>query len=186
MTRGRKPKPTALKLLQGNPGKRPINFQDPAFPAAGQGGDMAKPPKDLPQRGKELWNRFYPLLAKFGVLLETDLPAFEALCRSWALFKAADIQCGKKNGMIQESAGGYQSPSGWVTLRSKFYAEFRQLAEHFGLTPSARARIKITAPPPQKSLFIDEPPAAPDRREELEAFIRGGLDPVVGKIGRAG
>ena len=28
--RGRKPKPTALKVLEGNPGKRPLNLYEPA------------------------------------------------------------------------------------------------------------------------------------------------------------
>ena len=28
-TRGRKPKPTALKMLEGNPGKRPLNEYEP-------------------------------------------------------------------------------------------------------------------------------------------------------------
>ena len=31
-TRGRKPKPTALKILEGNPGKRPINENEPIPP----------------------------------------------------------------------------------------------------------------------------------------------------------
>ena len=29
-TRGRKPKPTAIKVLEGNPGKRPLNKFEPA------------------------------------------------------------------------------------------------------------------------------------------------------------
>ena len=33
-TRGRKPKPTALKLLEGNPGKRPLNDREPVPPRA--------------------------------------------------------------------------------------------------------------------------------------------------------
>ena len=28
-TRGRKPKPTAMKILEGNPGKRPLNPFEP-------------------------------------------------------------------------------------------------------------------------------------------------------------
>ena len=31
-TRGRKPKPTALKVLEGNPGKRPLNENEPIPP----------------------------------------------------------------------------------------------------------------------------------------------------------
>lgn len=30
--RGRKPKPTALKVLEGNPGKRPLNDHEPIPP----------------------------------------------------------------------------------------------------------------------------------------------------------
>ena len=33
-TRGRKPKPTALKALEGNPGKRPLNEHEPMPPKA--------------------------------------------------------------------------------------------------------------------------------------------------------
>ena len=33
-TRGRKPKPTALKVLEGNPGKRPLNDREPVPPKA--------------------------------------------------------------------------------------------------------------------------------------------------------
>lgn len=28
-TKGRKPKPTAMKMLEGNPGKRPLNLKEP-------------------------------------------------------------------------------------------------------------------------------------------------------------
>ena len=31
-TRGRKPKPTALKMLEGNPGKHPLNEHEPVPP----------------------------------------------------------------------------------------------------------------------------------------------------------
>jgi hypothetical protein len=36
--RGRKPKPTFLKVLDGNPGKRPLNDQEP------------RPPQGIPDR----------------------------------------------------------------------------------------------------------------------------------------
>lgn len=31
-TRGRKPKPTAMKILEGNPGERPLNEREPIPP----------------------------------------------------------------------------------------------------------------------------------------------------------
>ena len=41
MTRGRKPKPTALKLIEGNPGKRAMNDAEP------NAGPIGEPPEDL-------------------------------------------------------------------------------------------------------------------------------------------
>ena len=35
MTRGRKPKPTALRRLNGNPGKRGYNHAEPVAPSLG-------------------------------------------------------------------------------------------------------------------------------------------------------
>ncbi len=49
-TRGARPKPTALRLVSGNAGKRPIPANDPR-----PGGAPAKP-KDLTGRASELWD----------------------------------------------------------------------------------------------------------------------------------
>lgn len=47
-TRGRKPKPTALKLLEGNPGKRPINANEPIPPKGNIRQSLMKVRMDLP------------------------------------------------------------------------------------------------------------------------------------------
>ena len=49
---GRKPKPTALKKLEGNPGKRKLNTKEPV-PAKG----MPEGPKWLLPEAKEEWKR---------------------------------------------------------------------------------------------------------------------------------
>ena len=51
-TRGRKPKPTALKVLEGNPGKRPLNDREPVPPK----GTLKCPAWLLPEAKKE-WKR---------------------------------------------------------------------------------------------------------------------------------
>ena len=62
-TRGRKPKPTALKVLEGNPGKRPLNDREPVPPK----GTLKCPAWLLPEAKKE-WKRLAPALEAMGVL----------------------------------------------------------------------------------------------------------------------
>ena len=60
-------KPTALKILQGNPGKNALNKKEPKYETA----DL-KPPKFLYGAGKAEWKEKAPLLAENGVLTQAD------------------------------------------------------------------------------------------------------------------
>ena len=71
-TKGRKPKPTAMKLLEGNPGKRPLNVHEPIPPK----GTVKCPAWLLPEAKKE-WKRLAPALEAMGVLTMADQTAFE-------------------------------------------------------------------------------------------------------------
>lgn len=60
---GRKPKPAALKKLEGNPGKRKLNAKEPV-----PGKGMPDCPKWLLLEAKLEWNRLYMKLSEMGVL----------------------------------------------------------------------------------------------------------------------
>ena len=64
---GRKPKPTALKKLEGNPGKRKLNTKEP-MPGKG----MPDCPKWLLPEVKMEWERLCVKLSEMGVLTEID------------------------------------------------------------------------------------------------------------------
>ena len=66
--RGRKPKPTAVKVLEGNPGKRSLNTAEP------------KPEKKAPRcpswledEAKKEWKRMSKQLEQLGILTEIDM-----------------------------------------------------------------------------------------------------------------
>ena len=67
---GRKPKPTALKKLEGNPGKRKLNTKEP-IPAKG----MPNCPEWLLPEAKKEWERLADLMNQMGVLTEVDMAA---------------------------------------------------------------------------------------------------------------
>ena len=77
--RGRKPKPTAIKELEGNPGKRPLNEAEP------KPEHKAPPcPKWLEPEAKKEWRRLSKQLEAIGVLTEVDQAAFASYCQAYA------------------------------------------------------------------------------------------------------
>src|SRR5262249_37411259 len=75
LMQGRRPKPTHLKLLQGNPGKRPYNANEPK-PAP----QVPSPPEHLTEVALKEWNRLAELLGRIGLLTAIDRTAFAAYC----------------------------------------------------------------------------------------------------------
>jgi len=146
--RGRKPKPTALRRLQGNPGKRPLNAAEPA-PAAG-----ARPPncpRHLDRAARREWRRLARRLHRLGLFTEIDRAALAAHCQAWSRWIAAEeliaadgltVTTGKGN-VIQHPAVGIANKAMEVMLK---------FAVEFGLTPSSRSRIHA-APPAQADPF---------------------------------
>lgn len=120
--RGRKPKPTALKILEGAQPCR-INTREPQIPTA----NAPKPPSWLGSYGKERWEELAPVLVSAGLLTTGDLPAFEQLCDEYDAIRRDPL-----------SAGGRD--------------RYRKLLTEFGLTPSSRSRIKATSEPPKDKM----------------------------------
>ncbi len=132
---GRKPKPTALKKLEGNPGKRKLNTKEP-MPGKG----MPDCPKWLLPEAKMEWERLCVKLSEMGVLTEIDMAAFAAYCQSYARWKEAQEHIDSE-GSIFETDKGYQQQTPWVGIANTNQKLMMQAASEFGLTPSARSRI---------------------------------------------
>ena len=154
--RGRKPVPTQLKLLRGNPGRRPISPHEPT-PALVDAGQA--PPAWLDRVAKVEWRRLAPLLAKNGLLSELDLDALAAYCVVFTAWRRAERQASRRAVVI--GPNGFVMASPYVAMAARALATMRSLLNDFGMTPSARARVtKIQALGPA-------PPINP-----LEKFLR--------------
>ena len=127
---GRKPKPTAVKKLEGNPGKRKLNTKEPV-PAKGM--------PDCPEAKKE-WERLADLMNQMGILTEVDMAAFAAYCQSYARWKEAQEHIDSE-GSTFETDKGYQQQTPWVGIANTNQKLMLQAASEFGLTPSSRSRI---------------------------------------------
>ena len=138
-TRGRKPKPTELKLLEGNPGKRPLNKNEP------------KPEKKAPRcpswlepEAKKEWKRMAKTLEAIGVLTQVDAAAFAGYCQAYARWKEAE-EFLSKHGTIFKTPSGYIQQVPQVSIAQTYLKVMKDFCSEFGLTPAARTRIQVDA-----------------------------------------
>ena len=134
---GRKPKPTALKKLAGNPGRRPLNELEPKPGPA----DPKVPRGKLPPEAQKLWKDLAPKLAALGVLTDVDLPAFEMLCIHYALARDA-FKLVNELGMFVKDRDGQPRKNPALQLYRDNSMAFKAYLLEFGLTPSSRSKIE--------------------------------------------
>jgi P27 family predicted phage terminase small subunit len=135
--KGRKPKPTLLKMLDGNPGKRPLNQREPV---ALQG--LPAPPEWLDEVAKAEWERVIPDLAEMGVLSRADRPALAAYCTAWSRWVEAEGMVKKFGTIVKSPEKGFPMKSPYLSIADQALETMRKLLVEFGLTPSSRSRIR--------------------------------------------
>lgn len=133
-TRGRKPKPTAVKQLQGNPGKRPINRHEP-WPEG-----KAKKPRGLVPRVAKLWDEMAGPLEGLGLLTDLDAAAFRMMLQHYQFALEAARQV-LEEGLTRRDENGVERRHPSLQAWRENSVAFRAYAEQFGMTPSARARL---------------------------------------------
>lgn len=134
-TRGRKPKPSAVKKLEGNPGGRPLNEKEPApkkkAPAC---------PKWLDAEARKEWRRLAKVLEEMGVLTQLDMGVFATYCNAYARWKEAD-EFISQHGTVIKTPSGYVQQLPQVSIAQTYAKLMNRCAEQMGLTPSSRSRI---------------------------------------------
>lgn len=155
-TRGRKPKPTALKILEGNPGHRPLNTKDLL-----KKGKLPKCPSWLEDDAKTEWKRLGKVLAEMGMLTDMDMTAFAGYCQAYARWKAAEEFITQHGDMVR-TPNGYLQQVPQVSIAQTNLKIMLKFCEQFGLTPSARSRL------------IGEANGNENTVDEMELILGGG------------
>lgn len=134
-TRGRKPKPTAVKVLEGNPGKRPLNMYEPVPEKK-----APECPFGLNDEAKAEWDRLADKMVNLGTLTEMDMAAFAGYCQSYARWKEAE-EFIEKHGTIVKTPSGYWQQVPQVSIAQTNLKVMLKFCSEFGLTPSSRSRM---------------------------------------------
>lgn len=150
--KGRKPKPTILKVLEGNPGKQKLPQGEPVIVQA----EMVEPPSFLDEYALEEWKRLAPGLYKIGILTPLDRSVFAAYCDAVSEWRRARELMAEKSGidgLISEKASGNQAKSVLLNIATDAAKSMLKFGAELGLTPSARARLAIVPGRGEKSKF---------------------------------
>lgn len=145
--RGRKRTPTALALLKGNPGRRPLPAREPQPEAA-----SLAAPRCLDDEGRAEWGRVAPMLARIGVLSEADVSALIAYCEAWSRWRRAEEQV-RLTGLLVKTPNGYPVINPLVAIANKAMSQMRAFLVEFGMTPSARTRVEAQSGTEGESKF---------------------------------
>lgn len=156
---GRRPIPTELKRQAGNPGKRPLNENEPQ-PVRG----APEIPPHLTGLAAETWDWLCDRLAELNLLGTSDMVIMALFCGAWARY-VANYEAVEKYGTVfvstkQHKDGGetktpYIGP--YLNIEAMLSKQLTQYSAAMGLGPAWRASVtKIPGPdiPEGKSRFF--------------------------------
>jgi P27 family predicted phage terminase small subunit len=135
--RGRKPKPTWLKVIAGNPGRRPLNDREHE-----PEGSLLTPPEWLTRSQFEVWETAIRH-APPGLLRNID----ESVLLVWVIAKdmhrIATEQISETGAVTNAPHSNMTVQSPWVSIMNKQALIMLRAAAEMGFSPSSRSRVYI-------------------------------------------
>lgn len=160
-----RPKPTALKVIEGNRGKRKLPGNEP------KPKPKAPPcPKDIDAGAKRAWRRIVPMIEGVGLLTVIDGDMLAVLCQTRSRLEQIYRRLKKLPNLIRKlekrtaelrellpdeaaakeifSIGGelesLKGETAWLMKEERLYGQnFRMQAGEFGLSPRGRTGLSI-------------------------------------------
>ena len=143
--------PTQLKVLRGNPGRRPIKPEPQPRIAA----EIPAPPDHLTDDARLEWLRVTPELHHLGLLTVLDLQPLVAYCDAYGRMmtakRAIAIMAAKDpltRGLMIKTTNGNMIQNPLIGTANTAALNMVRFASEFGLTPSARTRLSSSGERP--------------------------------------
>ncbi len=153
--RGRKPTPTKLKLITGNPGHRPLPPDEPQPPS-----EIPKCPRHLDKEARKEWRRITGEFKELGVITKLDMAVLAQYCEAYSKWAQAERMIQEKgmiftlpaktktfkDGTVEKSGGGFPIMNPYFHIANKAKDQMIKAAIELGITPSSRSRVKSIGP----------------------------------------
>jgi P27 family predicted phage terminase small subunit len=141
--RGRKPKPTYLKLVTNTPRKHRSPNNEPTPERA-----IPSMPPELSDDAKAEWALVSADLHRLGLLTRIDRAVLSAYCASCGRWTSAERELRKldASALLVKTKLGNVIQHPLIGVANKAAHDMVRYATELGMTPSARARISVPAP----------------------------------------
>lgn len=135
---GRRPQPTALKVLRGKV-KAP-RADEPKPSAADASFDTPPPELDGDELARKEWARVAPMLRLCGLVSQAERSALLALCQQWSVYIEAQQKV-RSLGMIVKKPSGIPITNPYLSVADRALSQCHKLWSELGLTPSGRSKV---------------------------------------------
>ena len=141
--RGRKPLPTVEKVARGNPGKRPLNRDEPKSDPC-----LPECPPHLNDEAKLEWARMGAQLRDEGRIALVHKAIFASYCQAWGRWVEAETML-KQYGIIVKGKDNRLERSPYLRVANEAMGQMMKAVAELGITPSSQTRIVVTKPTPK-------------------------------------
>ena len=128
--------PTALKILRGNPGKRPLPANEPQPEAK-----LPPCPPHIQGEARHEWRRTGRKLLALGLVTEIDTAMLAVYCVAWGRWVEAENMV-RETGLIIKTKGGELIASPMLRVAVEAMNQMTRAAAEFGMSPSSRTRVR--------------------------------------------
>lgn len=132
-------KPTAIKILEGNRGKRNLDNAEPSYKAL-----SSTPPDWLDCAALAEWKRLEPLLRANALLTEADYAAFSLYCQAYSDYQRLTKLIREEGETVPDKFGSMKKHPA-LSAKAQAYSTLVEMLKQFGFSPNARQRISSSA-----------------------------------------
>lgn len=141
-----------MKALTGNPGRRPLNENEPVIEEG-----VPDMPPGLSAAAQEEWHRIIPILQRMRVLSPAYGAALAGYCQTYARWFEAEADITENGSIIEEPiirrrrgeddeiAGYKRKKNPAVAIANESMKIMRAFLSDFGLSPSTLSKVSMNA-----------------------------------------
>lgn len=130
-------KPTNLKILEGNPGKRPLSENEVKPKEI-----LPKCPVWLNKEAKKKFKQLSKILYNLGLLTELDIDMLVMYCQDFSTYKECQINI-KENGLFVKDRDNNLRKNPYISILNQVSSRMVTHMSKFGMSPSDRVGLEI-------------------------------------------